>query len=97
MVEATVEAVDAVPEDAEELASIIKIKVYAVQLETTSSIMVIKGYQTRCIKLGRRLSTMLAPSKGTASETNYRTKQRSPPPILNKLKMYTKNTISSWN
>ena len=74
-----------------------KIKVYAVHLKKTSLIMVRNGHQTRCGRLGKRLSIISAPSMGTTSATNYRTKQRSTYPILNTLNMYSQNKNSAWN
>ena len=74
-----------------------KIKVYAVNLETTSLFMVRKEHNTRYGRLGKRFPTMLAPSTGTASATNLRKNQRSPSPRLNTLKMYSRNTNITWN
>ena len=74
-----------------------KIKVYAVHLKKMSLIMVRNGHQTRCGRLGKRLSIISAPSMGTTSATNYRTKQRSTYPILNTLNMYSQNKNSAWN
>ena len=93
-VESTVATVDADPEAAAEVAAIIpphqiKIKVYELHSEKTSSTMVIKSQQTRWGRIGRRLSTMSAPYMGTTSATNYRTKQSSPYPSLNILEMYS--------
>ena len=74
-----VAAVDEDPEAASEVAYIYipilnKNKGLCSALGKTSSTMIRKGQQVICGRLGRILSTILAPSTVTTSEMNYRTK-----------------------